>query len=197
MTVRQGYYCILQYRSVPEREEGLNVGIVVCEEGGGLRLRALNERELGRLFGATPEILLRVQRLLRSVGARLQRLSPEERTAKGLRHFGACEASRLVLLEPHSTGLEDLDQKTAQLFEELVTPPLEQPSQRMPDLTASATSRGGEAPPNRIMPLPRTMHLGVAPEPGGMRQKNAALGLLQPVEEMPWRQATRNRWPTG
>lgn len=120
----QGYFCLIQYRPVPEREEGLNVGVFVCVQYGTCTVLLLQDLALARVLerlGIGREAPW-VDDELRSLCQRLRSLAPEDLNERGLRHFGACEAGRLVLLTPHATAFQDLETEAQQLFDRLVTP---------------------------------------------------------------------------
>lgn len=122
--LHQGYFCLIQYRPVPEREEGLNVGIFVCTQHGACTVLLLQDLALARVLerlGIGREAPW-VDDELRSLCQRLRSLAPEDLNERGLRHFGACEAGRVLLLAPHSTAFQDLETEAQELFDRLVMP---------------------------------------------------------------------------
>lgn len=122
--MHQGYYCLIQYRPIPEREEGLNVGVFVCiRHGMGMCIVRLVEDTTPPLerLGVSSEASW-IDGEIQSLCRRLRCLAVEDLDEKGLRHFGACEAGRLVLLAPRSTAFESLEDEAQELFDRLVKP---------------------------------------------------------------------------
>jgi hypothetical protein len=119
--MQQGYFCLLQFRPAPEREEGRNVAVVVFDTQGRLVVRALEK--LSSVLHALNIPEQDLPWMEQDLSAYLTRLAHTEPSVTALRHFAACEAGQLVLLEPHSTSFEDIGQEADTLFQQLVQPP--------------------------------------------------------------------------
>lgn len=118
--MHSGFYCVIQFCPDPVRREGVNVGVVV---GDGHQLRVRFDETTDRLRRMFPRVHLDDQRIADAKRALQRRLSEVEPTEGGLRDFIGKESSRLVMLPPMRTRVEDLDASVARIFEKFVAEP--------------------------------------------------------------------------
>lgn len=119
MTAHLGVFSLIQYCPNLARSEGINVGIVVASPTLGVvrtQFAETNSRAR-RAFGATLVDDARLTSAKRALQHRLSFLAPQ---AEALRIFAAQEAGMLVVLEPRTLVVEDIDTTTADLFAKLV-----------------------------------------------------------------------------
>ncbi len=106
------FYSLIQYEADPDREEGVNVGVVLVDsEASTVCVRVLETSELFQHNGW-------LKRDLQALATRLGRL--ESYDAQALQHFAGCEAGYLVLRPPRAVLCKSPVEQTQELFEQLV-----------------------------------------------------------------------------
>lgn len=120
MERRQGKYALIQFCPVPERQEYLNVGVllVVPELSYvGIRL-AHGQRRIDRVFGKQPAAYF--DAIKRSFQSRLLLELSEDPAGASLSEFARKRANELRLSPLMSVAVDDADNVLGQLFLQLV-----------------------------------------------------------------------------
>lgn len=114
-----GVYSLIQFVDDWNREEGINVGVVLLTEQG-VATQFLENAEAHLTARGCRSALGWVAGDLVALDRRLRKLTTYD--AETLRHFAACEASALTFTPPRHCKVRDAQEEVYRLFETCVKP---------------------------------------------------------------------------
>lgn len=120
--MKQGHYAIIQFRPIPEREEGINVGIITICDGKRIA-RGINKDDARKALAARLPNVRDTAWLSGDISSLFDRLIESEVTTyEGLCKFASCESGQLVILQPRSCAFENMEKENWELWQKLVMP---------------------------------------------------------------------------